>query len=453
MSGPDAPPTAPYREPFWRLCAFAAPSAPLLGMSLPSLIFLAPYFNEHLGVPLTIVGMIFLLARVGDIVIDPMLGSMQDKTVHAFGRRRIWMVATTPALMVLVALVFLGFQPGASPLLLGLAVLLMYAAYASMMIAHLSWAGELQPDYHGRTQTLGMVQIAGMVGYVLMLLVPAIVVGMKWGGPADAVHAMGLVLLVGFPLTVWACVTLTPERQTPPQPHATLNDVYQALKSNAALRRVLIPDFLIGITYGVTGALFVFLFRYHLGFKTEAELLLLIYFVSGLVGIPIWTHLGRRFGKHRSLQIGCLHAALMLAMIPFFPKGDLTIAIIGMIVAGVSQSAGTLMVRAMMADVVDEEEARTGANRSGLFFGLLLTTGKVGIAVGPITFAVLDGYGFDAKLGAANTQAAMTALVTLYAVVPFVLNVVSAASVLNYPLDEARQAQLRAEIAARKAAA
>jgi Na+/melibiose symporter-like transporter len=422
-------------------------------MSLPSLIFLAPYFNTHLGVPLAVVGLIFLVARIGDIVIDPWLGSMQDKTVHAFGRRRIWMVGTTPVLMALIALVFLGFQPGASPLWLSVAVLLMYAAYAAMMIAHLSWAGELQPDYHGRTQTLGMVQIAGMVGYVLLLLVPAVVVGMEWGGPADAVHAMGIVLLVAFPLTVWACVALTPERQTPPQPHATVKEVFQALKSNPALRRVLIPDFLIGMSYGVTAALFVFLFRYHLGFETEAETLLLIYFVSGLLGIPIWTYLGRRFGKHRSLQIGCLHAALMLALLPFLPKGNLPIAIIGMVLAGVSQSAGTLMLRAMMADVVDEEEARTGANRSGLFFGLLMTTGKVGVAVGPITFAVLDAYGFDAKLGADNTPVAMAALVILYAVMPLILNVVSAASVINYPLDEAKQAQLRAVIAARKAAA
>jgi Na+/melibiose symporter-like transporter len=328
----------------------------------------------------------------------------------------------------------------------------MYAVYAALMIAHLSWAGELQPDYHGRTQTLGAVQIAGMIGYVGMLLVPAVVMG-AGGMSADAVHAMGWAGIIGLPLTVWACVTLTPERITPPAPHAGFKEAIAALQQSMPLRRVLIPDLLIGVTYGVSGALFVFLFRYYLGYEREAELLLLIYFVSGLCGIPIWTWAGRKFGKHRAFQVGCLYSAIALMSLPFFPKNDLPVAIAGMIVAGLGQSSGTMLVRAMMADVVDDEEARTGANRSGLFFGLLLTTSKVGVAVGPLTYVVLDLFGFDAKLGAVNSPQAMAALAWMFALVPCALNIASALSVINYPLDEKRQEELRAAIEARRTSA
>jgi Na+/melibiose symporter-like transporter len=440
------------REPWWRLAAFASPSAPLLGLSLPGLIFLGPYFNEHLGLTLSTVSAIFLVARIGDIVIDPMIGSWQDRTQHPFGRRRIWLVAATPVMLVVLGIVYLGFKPGASPYLVAPAVFAMYAVYAALMIAHLSWAGELQPDYHGRTQTLGAVQIAGMIGYVGMLLVPAVVMG-AGGMSADAVHAMGWAGIIGLPLTVWACVTLTPERITPPAPHAGFKEAIAALQQSMPLRRVLIPDLLIGVTYGVSGALFVFLFRYYLGYEREAELLLLIYFVSGLCGIPIWTWAGRKFGKHRAFQVGCLYSAIALMSLPFFPKNDLPVAIAGMIVAGLGQSSGTMLVRAMMADVVDDEEARTGANRSGLFFGLLLTTSKVGVAVGPLTYVVLDLFGFDAKLGAVNSPEAMAALAWMFALVPCALNIASALSVINYPLDEKRQEELRAAIEARRTSA
>jgi Na+/melibiose symporter-like transporter len=77
-------PSEPARRPrWWELAAFAAPSAPLLALSLPSLIFLAPHYNEYLGLGLSTVSAIFLVARFADIVIDPMIGGFQDRTTPA----------------------------------------------------------------------------------------------------------------------------------------------------------------------------------------------------------------------------------------------------------------------------------------------------------------------------------------------------------------------------------
>jgi Na+/melibiose symporter-like transporter len=436
---------------WWELAAFAAPSAPVLALSLPSLIFLAPHYAEHLGLSLGTVSAIFLAARIADIIIDPMIGGLQDRSAPKMGRRRFWMAVSTPPFMLMIWIAFIGLQPGVAAPLVALCVLLMYAAFASLTIAHLSWAGELQPDYHGRTRTLGAVQIAGMMGYVGMLVLPAVVRG-NGGSAVEAVHWMGYAALIALPATVAWCVLGVKERPSPPQPHLTLKAAFVALKENAALRRVLVPDLLIGVGYGVTGGLFVFLFRYYLGFPRSAELLLLIYFLSGLLAVPFWTWLGHRIGKHRALQWGSIHAAIMLAAVPFMPKGDFLIAAVVLVIAGFSQSAGTMLLRAMMADVVDEDAARTGAQRSGLFFGLLLTTSKVGVAIGPLTYAILDLADFDVALGANNTPAAMTMLVALYAGLPFVLNMIAAASLIAYPLDEARQRALRAQIEARAVA-
>jgi len=433
----------------WELAAFAGPSAPLLALSLPSLIFLAPYFNEHLGLSLTTVSLIFLSARVFDIIVDPMIGGFQDRSTPQMGRRRFWLLATTPFFMAAIWFVFVGLQPGAPPPLVALAVLVMYALYASLTIAHLSWAGELVPDYHGRTRTLGAVQVAGMIGYVAMLVLPAIVRG-NGGSSVESVHAMGYVALASLPVLVAICVFGVREEKLPPQPHVSFADTLRALRENRSLRFVLVPDFLIGVGYGVTGGLFLFLFRHYLGFTQNAELLLLIYFVSGLIGIPFWTWLGRTIGKHRALQWGCIHAGFALAATPLIPKGDFAIGMALLVFSGFSQSAGTMLVRAMMADVVDEDTAKTGGQRSGLFFGLMLTTSKIGIAVGPLAYAVLDIFGFKAALGGDNTPTAMTALVVLFTALPFTLNMLAAWWVRDYPLDERRQHELRAQIAARE---
>jgi glycoside/pentoside/hexuronide:cation symporter, GPH family len=292
------------RVRWWEMAAFAAPSAPLLALSLPSLIFLGPYFNEHLGLSLSAIFALFLLARIADIVVDPMIGGFQDRSTPAMGRRRFWMVASTPVFMALIWIVFIGLPPGVPAWVVSLSVLAMYWCYASLTIAHLSWAGELQPDYHGRTRTLGAVQIAGMIGYVGMLLLPAIVTQGGFGDSVDAVHAMGWAGIIVLPLTVAWCVLGVKEDPSLPQPHLGFRAAMDALRTNAALRRVLIPDFLIGVGYGVTGSLFVFLARDYLGFTTQYNTLLLIYFLSGLVGIPLWTWAGRRFGAERRHHAG-----------------------------------------------------------------------------------------------------------------------------------------------------
>lgn len=438
--------TEPSRLTRWVMAAFASPSAPLSALALPTLVFLGPYFNEYLGLSLTTVSALFISARIGDILVDPMIGGLQDRTKTAFGRRRLWMVMSTPVLMAFIWVIFLGLQPGVPVWVVAAVLVAMYWSYASLVIAHLSWAGELQPDYHGRTRSLGAVQVAGMIGYVCMLLLPAIITQAGFGNSVDAVHAMGYAELIVLPLTVAWCVMCVKEGSVPPQRHLGFRSAMQALGSNRSLRRVLIPDFLIGVGYGVTGGLFVFLARDYLGFKTQANTLLLIYFLSGLVGIPLWTWAGRRFGKHIALMIGCIHSGIMLALIPFLPKGNFAFAVPVFIFTGLSQSAGTMLVRALMADVVDEDTVKTRLQRSGLFFGLLLTTSKVGLAMGPLTYLALGYFGYDGKLGAANTPAAMQALVVLFSGLAFVLNMLAAASMFNYPLDEKRQRRLKEEI-------
>jgi Na+/melibiose symporter-like transporter len=441
----------PKKYPRWELPAFVLPGAPLLALSLPPLIFLPPYYSQHIGIPVEIVGLLFVAARVFDLVLNPTIGGWQDRTVHSFGRRRLWMVATTPVLMLAVWAAFIGMPVGAPALLAWLIILSFYASFASMMIAHLGWAGELRPTYHERTQVLGALQIASTLGQIGMLVLPAAVNILKIGTFVDGVHLMGWTIIVSLPICVAICVFTVKERPAPPSAKMGFAQAMKALQSNDALRRILLPDFLIGVTQGVSGGLFLFFFKFVLGFGTQAEALLLLYFIASLAGVPLWVYLGKRLGKHRALQIACVWWAIALALIPLVPKGNLALAAFGMFFAGVANGATVFLLRAMMADVVDEDQAVTGEQRSGLFFGLLLTTTKVGLALGPATYVVLGLFGFDPKLGAENSPQAIGALVAMFAGAPLILNLLTAWSLNGYPLTEARQASLREAISARDA--
>jgi Na+/melibiose symporter-like transporter len=436
----------------WEVAAFAGPAGPLWALSLPSIIFLPPYFASHLGVPLWAVTAIFLGARLLDILIDPALGGLQDRTETRFGRRRLWLALACAPLMVMMWVVFLGLPPGVSIALAGFAMLTMYAVYAMMMVAHLGWAGELIPTYHGRTHVLGAVQTASMVGQVLMLVVAGYVVQVGGGDNGDAVHAMGWTLIFLLPATTLVAVLFVPEKLHPPQPHMGLKESLRTLIQNKMCQRVLLPDLLLGVAQGVAGGLFLWYFQFVLGFDREAQTLLAIYFIAGLLGVRIWWLAARRLGKHRALQVAMIYTAVTTGLLFVMPAGQFAIAVPFMIVAGIAQGGGVLLTRTLMADVVDEDELATGARRSGLYFGLLMTTSKLGVAAGPLTYLVLGLVGFDAAAGAANSPAALSTLSALFIGVPIILCLLTALTLRNYPLDEARQAELAAAIAARHAA-
>ncbi len=433
----------------WELIAFAAPAGPLLALSLPVVIFIPPYFASDLGLPLWAVSAIFLGVRLADIVIDPTLGGVQDRTEHAWGRRRFWLIASCAPLMALVWFMFIGMWPGISITLAAITVFLLYFVYASMMLAHLGWAGELVPTYHGRTHVLGAVQLASMIGQVLMLLIAGYVAQSAGGSDAAAVAAMGWTMIFLLPAATLLAVTFVREERQRPQPHMTLRQQFDAVLKNKTVRRVLLPDFLLGVAQGVSGGLFLFYFQMILGFERESQTLLAVYFIAGLAGVPIWWFAARRWGKDRALQGAMTYTAITTALLLLLPPNQFWVAAPFMVVAGLSQGGGVLLTRSMMADVVDEDELATGSRRSGLYFGLLLTTSKIGVAAGPITYAILGSVGFDAAAGAANTSAALTTLALLFIGVPIVLCLLMTLSLRNYPLDEKRQAEVAAAIAAR----
>ncbi|MDX2238643.1 MAG: MFS transporter [Hyphomonadaceae bacterium] len=438
--------------PFWRVALFALPGAPLLALSVPPIVFLPRYYATELGVEEGVVGLVFLAARLFDVIVNPTIGTLQDRTRTPFGRRRVWLVAATPLLMAIVWFAFIGMPPGVGAIFVGLTVMSLYITFAGAMIAHLGWAGECAPTYHGRTRVLGVIQIASALGQVAMMATPAVVQMTNMGDFADGVHLMGWMVIIALPICVAIAVWAMPETiaTTAATTESGFAASIRALFASAVLRRVLVPDLLIGIVQGMAGTLFLFYADAVLNIEREATSLLFVYFFSGLVAIPFWVWLGRRIGKHTALAWSCVLWASAFAVFPIVPPNAPEILAIGMLVAGFPSTAGTLLVRSMMADAVDDDEARTGEQRSGLYFGLLLTTSKVGLAFGPASLALLSLFGFNSDPGVENSPLALAALTWLYCGTPALLMAVTFLSLRNYPLDEKRQGELRAQIDARR---
>ena len=224
-------------------------------------------------------------------------------------------------------------------------------------------------------------------------------------------------------------------------------DIWQALKQ-PNLRRLMLIDLLATLPAGFGGALLVFFFEAARGFsQADARLLLLFYFAAGLIGAPLWGWVARRTSKHMAVawaigSYAVLHMGLVLA-----PNAGFWVAAAGMLLAGIPAVAPPFLVRAMLADVTDAETLATGRSNAGLYYAVLVGVQKLGYAI-PVglAYAVLDAVGFDAKLGAANTQSAIDGLVMLFLVPPVVSAVGAAWLARGWTIDRAAQQQIIAEL-------
>src|SRR3546814_10721782 len=79
---------------------FSVPALPMAAMNLSLAVFLPQFYATHTAIPLTMIGFIFMMVRLGDLVFDPLLGIAIDRTATRIGRFRPWMLAGAPTVMM-----------------------------------------------------------------------------------------------------------------------------------------------------------------------------------------------------------------------------------------------------------------------------------------------------------------------------------------------------------------
>ncbi|MBI1683712.1 MFS transporter [Caulobacter hibisci] len=431
------------------LAAYASPTLPLAGLGLPLVVYLPEYYVSELGLSLSVVGTAFLLVRLADIILDPILGGLMDRTRTRWGRFRPWLIASAPLLMAASYALFMA-KPGIGPIFLWSWLIVVYVGYSMAVLAQTAWGAVLSPDYQQRSRIYGFWSAGNVIGMILVLLLPPLVAFAFKGDHAAGIAAMGWFIIVLTPLTALLASVVVGEPAAPPQRHEAGLKQYLGLLKRPSVQKLLAADLLMGLAPGIGGALFFFFFERIKGIpKDQAGILLLIYFVAALAGAPLWPWLAKTLGKHRALAIaGVMYAVFQMAAI-LTPSGMNLFGVAVLVLAGLPYSAAPLLVRSMMADIGDEERLNTGIDRTGLLYAVVNGTVKLGFALAIGVFLVLEKLGFDPKVPSAQGDAA---LVTLYTAVPAALGVLVCLIIVRYPLDARRHAEIRAQLDARDAA-
>lgn len=441
--GPDGPPPRPLGV--GKYIAYGVPTLPIAAFAVPIYIYIPPFYAQELGISLAAIGTVLTIARILDALSWPVIGILSDRLNTRWGRRKPWIAISAP--FILIAAVMLCIPPpGSGSLYLFAWSAMIYLASSALTLPHSAWGAELSGDYHERSHIVAWREGLTVVGTLIATVIPSLT--MKYSGDDPQLPLIGIVVFAGImlPLSIPFALRYVPETPALRFRETDWRTGLRIVWRNHPFRLLLAAFLLNGIANSLPATLFLLFVTHTLHAAEYQGILLFAYFAAGVISVPIWLMLTKRYSKHRVWGASMLWACLIFMWVPFLGRGDVPAFLTITILSGIGLGADMVLPASMQADVVDADTIESGAQRTGLYFAMWGVATKLSLAgaVG-IAFPLLGYIGFDAQ-AANNDELSLLGLALLYSIVPVVLKILSALLIWNFPINAESQARIRQEI-------
>ena len=428
------------------LLAYGLPGLPLAVLSLPLFVYLPAFYAEDVGVGFAAVGVALLVARIWDVVTDPLIGGLSDRFTTPWGRRRPWLVLGTP--LVALSAWFLFHPPAEAGWLYLLAwTMLLYLGGTMIMLPYQAWGAELSDDYDARSRISAYREAFVVIGILVATGIPALL----GAGKGEALTILAWLLLASLPLAVALACGLVPDRARRSPKRRDWRRAMKVLRENRPFRRLIAAYFINGIANGLPASLFLLFVENVLGAPSWAGPLLFVYFLCGILAVPLWLRLSYRYGKHRVWALAMVATCFVFVWVPFLGPGDHWLFAIICVLTGLGLGADLVLPPAMQADVVDYDTLKSRQRRAGVYFGLwgMATKLALALAVG-LAFPILEQAGFSAEAAQPAGSPPLLVLAALYSLAPVGFKLAAIGLIWGFPLTRARQERIRRLIETRQ---
>ena len=350
------------------------------------------YYSQVVGLRADLVSLGILIALIFDAVSDPLIGYISDNTRSRLGRRHPFMYAA--GLPVAFAYYFLWSPPAWDQNALFLYFCCMAVLIRTLItfyeIPATALVAELTDDYDQRTEMMSFRYFFGWWGGLTMAVLNYLVFLPEEKGGLEYVEGWehygltaSIIIFVSIYVSSLGTHRHIPTLKSPPAKSAfTLEKAGRELKetlSNRSFFALFVSALLMAIAAGVSTSLSIY-FNRHFWELTSAQIgyLNLPYFFSAFIALLLAPRVSRLMGK-KAGGITILALAFALAPMPFllriigwFPENGTaalfwTLMVFNTIEVTLIIMAASL-VAAMIADVVEDSEVKTGRRSEGVFF-------------------------------------------------------------------------------------
>ena len=329
------------------LFSYGAAAIPLAMLGLPLYIYLPTFYAQSVGLSVTVVGFILFVSRLTDVITDPLVGIYSDRFQSKYGKRKPFMIFGSLILLVSFYALIHPPKEHVAFWLLGFSMLV-YLGWSIVSIPYLAWSAEISADYHEKTRLSGARELLTIVGAMGALIIPYL-----YGVSDDAAESLGI-LYVSFVFLLFLLLPFTllgvKESVTRKSNHIGFKELIALWAKIPSLRSLQTAFILNSLANALPATLFLFYVELVLQESTQTGPLLLLYFASGIVGLPFWTMLAKKIGKRKSWLGSMALASFVFMFVPLLGAGDLLWFGIITFISGLSLGADMALPSSMQAD-------------------------------------------------------------------------------------------------------
>ncbi len=416
------------------------------------------FFTNVFGLTFADAAALMLIARLFDVVTDPIMGSLADRTQSKWGTYRPWLIfGAIPFGLIFALLLYTpDLGPAGKRVYAYVLYLLMMAVYTAVNVPYGSLLGVMTDDDNEKNQFSSYRMVgAYAMGFITLLSFPYLQ-KMVGGTDAHQYAVLGAVFGIIAAAMTLACGLMTKERLKPVRAEKySFSQFVDLFKNKPWIYLTLIglcTNFFNGFRYAVAG----YMISYCLGGDVTVGGLIINYTVLmafGEVTCMIFGGLSPRFtkwvgSKHMAFvwaAVICVVFSVVFFFIPMNPRYIwLMVAVVILTSVGVGLYSPLLW--SMYADVADFATEKFGTSSTGLIFSSGTMAQKLGGAISGSLIALLlglagarmipDDFGNMSIDPASVTESVRTMVWSLFSLIPAVIAVIMGLLAYKFPIKK-----------------
>ncbi len=390
------------------------------------------FFTNVFGLTVADTATLMLVARMFDVVTDPLMGSLADRTQSRWGTYRPWLIFGAVPLGIIFALLLYtpDFGPVGKRVWAYSLYLLMMAVYTAVNVPYGSLLGVMTDDDNEKNEFSSYRMVgAYAMGFITLLSFPYVIEFIGGDKLADGTYSVaakqhqyaviGVVFGALATIGTLACGLLTKERLKPVRAEKfSFKPFADLFKNKPWIYLTLIgicTNFFNGFRYAVAG----YLLEYCLhGDVTVSGLIInyTVFMTFGEVTCMIFGGLSPKFtqwvGSKRKAfvwaAIICIVSSILFFFIPMDPA-YIWVMVAIVIITSIGIGLYSPLLWSMYADVADYATEKNGTSSTGLIFSSGTMAQKFGSAISGALVALFLGMaGFISGTDAATGQTVVT---------------------------------------------
>lgn len=412
-------------------------------------VWIFSFYFGAIGLPVSYILLAFIIWTFWNAINDPLVGYMSDRVRTRIGRRKPFIILGTIPILIIVIIVWLPPTDSHFITFVYLLIMLMlYDTFYTMVTLFDSLFPELYVSVEERAEVNTIRQILATVGMLIGFLIPGFFIGDLTNPAGYLINGIVTSIIVGITLFI-AIKWGVKEREEFKLDHKQEFGFFKGLKYTFKNRGFVLYTIMffcyeyILLLYGTI----IPIYALHVLSITDTFLTSILFgilFIVGILTVFIWMKLDVKLGSRKAYAIAIM--CFIVAVIPLFFISSFTLALVMFIIIGFGFGGMLYFIYLIIADVIDEDELKTGVRREGTFFGITNFFMRLAMVLSIVTISlVFTSTGWETYTP--NPGADIILGIRIVVVVfPIIALVVTLICLYFYPFSKERVDKIKKEL-------